>query len=92
MLEVFIKTTTKRYLTSEEPTRTVQISNEISGLAYLLKRLVQDNNRLEGYLEDWLTGTAGGGAGQVIGIRRAVISALSSSPGKELRSCIRNPF
>lgn len=57
-------------------------STLISGISYFLKSLVAGNEVMEEYLAEWLTKSTGGGAGFGVGIRRAVLAAISASPGE----------
>ena len=54
----------------------------VCGAAALVARLARDSSNIGDALVDWVVGTFGDGASFGVGIRRAVVAALSSNQGK----------
>ncbi|KAI9680020.1 MAG: telomere binding protein [Caeruleum heppii] len=62
---------------SDDPTWWLQNTTKIGGAAALLSCLAREGGRKDD-LVDWLTSTSGGGVGEDIAIRRAVVAAVAT--------------
>lgn len=75
-MDILIQRLAQRFLNSLEFEENEQ-SPVLSAVAGLLRNVTEGNQDCKNQLINWCTASAGAGLGDAIGIRRAVLSALS---------------
>lgn len=78
-----LKLLSKHFSSNSEPSNSSKASQDASSLvtaaAGYLRCLIADDKTRKDYFISWLTSSSGAGVGEGIGIRRAVLAALSKS-------------